>query len=158
MVQTQHLPYLVSHPRKRQGYMHAIEGVDRLIAVSGGLRRTYERGSRMPAARAVPRRPRRAVGRPVEDQRHAGTVVERRRRRGDRNGGASVAGRPAARTRGEVLGVDEHAYPLDAGSTMRYQPAFASLPPRHSLPAPLDVADIDRFLDTTAAAYRLTWT
>jgi len=36
VVQTQHLPYLVSHPRKRQGYKHSIEGVDRLIAVSEG--------------------------------------------------------------------------------------------------------------------------
>jgi glycosyltransferase involved in cell wall biosynthesis len=43
VVQTQHLPFLVSHPRKRRAYHHAIEGVDRLIAVSEGLRRTYER-------------------------------------------------------------------------------------------------------------------
>ena len=43
VVQTQHLPFLVSHPRKRRAYHHAIEQVDRLIAVSEGLRRTYER-------------------------------------------------------------------------------------------------------------------
>jgi glycosyltransferase involved in cell wall biosynthesis len=43
VVQTQHLPYLVSHPRKRRAYHHAIEEVDRLIAVSDGLRRTYHR-------------------------------------------------------------------------------------------------------------------
>jgi glycosyltransferase involved in cell wall biosynthesis len=43
VVQTQHLPFLVAHPRKRRAYHHAIEGVDRLIAVSEGLRRTYER-------------------------------------------------------------------------------------------------------------------
>jgi glycosyltransferase involved in cell wall biosynthesis len=43
VVQTQHLPYLVSHPRKRRGYHSSIEDVDRLIAVSEGLRRTYER-------------------------------------------------------------------------------------------------------------------
>jgi glycosyltransferase involved in cell wall biosynthesis len=42
VVQTQHLPFLVSHPRKRRAYHHAIEEVDRLIAVSEGLRRTYE--------------------------------------------------------------------------------------------------------------------
>ena len=63
----------------------------------------------------------------------------------------------AARVHGEVIGVDEHAYPLDTGSTMRYQPAFAALPPRHPLPAPLDVADIDRFLETGGDSYRLTW-
>jgi glycosyltransferase involved in cell wall biosynthesis len=43
VVQTQHLPYLVSHPRRRSAYHHAIESVDRLVAVSDGLRRTYER-------------------------------------------------------------------------------------------------------------------
>jgi glycosyltransferase involved in cell wall biosynthesis len=43
VVQTQHLPFLVSHPRKRRAFHHAIEEVDRLIAVSDGLRRTYER-------------------------------------------------------------------------------------------------------------------
>jgi glycosyltransferase involved in cell wall biosynthesis len=42
VVQTQHLPFLVTHPRKRRAYHHAIEEVDRLIAVSEGLRRTYE--------------------------------------------------------------------------------------------------------------------
>jgi hypothetical protein len=63
----------------------------------------------------------------------------------------------AARVRGEVIGVDENAYPLDTGSTMRYQPAFAALPPRHPLPPPLDVSDIDRFLDTTTSSYPVTW-
>jgi glycosyltransferase involved in cell wall biosynthesis len=43
VLQTQHLPYLVAHPRKRRAYRHAIEQVDRLIAVSEGLRRTYHR-------------------------------------------------------------------------------------------------------------------
>ncbi len=43
VVQTQHLPFLVTHPRKRWAYHRAIEGVDRLIAVSEGLRATYER-------------------------------------------------------------------------------------------------------------------
>ncbi|WP_100498373.1 glycosyltransferase family 4 protein [Geodermatophilus chilensis] len=43
VVQTQHLPYLVSSPRKRRAYHHAIQEVDRLIAVSQGLRRTYSR-------------------------------------------------------------------------------------------------------------------
>ena len=43
VVQTQHLPFLVSHPRKRRAYHHGIEEVDRLIAVSDGLRRAYQR-------------------------------------------------------------------------------------------------------------------
>jgi glycosyltransferase involved in cell wall biosynthesis len=41
IVQTQHLPYRVSHPRKRRAYHHGIEEVDGLIAVSEGVRRTY---------------------------------------------------------------------------------------------------------------------
>jgi hypothetical protein len=63
----------------------------------------------------------------------------------------------AARVHGEVIGVDASAYPLDSGSTMRFQPAFAALPPRHPLPAPLDLADIDRFLDASGSSYGLTW-
>jgi glycosyltransferase involved in cell wall biosynthesis len=43
VVQTQHLPYLVSHPLKRRAYHQSIEEVDRLIAISEGLRRTYAR-------------------------------------------------------------------------------------------------------------------
>jgi glycosyltransferase involved in cell wall biosynthesis len=43
VVQTQHLPYLLSHPRRRRAFHHAIEEVDRLIAVSEGVRRTYQR-------------------------------------------------------------------------------------------------------------------
>ena len=41
VVQSQHLPYLVSSPPKRRAYRHAIEEVDRLIAVSEGVRRSY---------------------------------------------------------------------------------------------------------------------
>jgi glycosyltransferase involved in cell wall biosynthesis len=43
IVQTQHLPYLVAHPRKRRAFHCSIEPVDRIIAVSEGLRRTYIR-------------------------------------------------------------------------------------------------------------------
>jgi hypothetical protein len=63
----------------------------------------------------------------------------------------------SARVQGEVIGVDEDAYPLDIGSSLRFQPAFAALPPRHPLPAPLDIADVDRFLDETHSSYPLTW-
>ena len=43
VVQTQHLPYLLASPRKRRAFHAAIEPVDRLIAVSEAMRRTYER-------------------------------------------------------------------------------------------------------------------
>jgi hypothetical protein len=44
------------------------------------------------------------------------------------------------------VGVDERAYPLDAGSSVRFQPAFAAPPARHPVPSPLAVTDIDEFL------------
>nr|WP_275585857.1 glycosyltransferase family 4 protein [Geodermatophilus sabuli] len=43
VVQTLHLPWRVHSRRKREALHHAIEEVDRLIAVSAGLRRSYER-------------------------------------------------------------------------------------------------------------------
>jgi hypothetical protein len=62
-----------------------------------------------------------------------------------------------AKVDGEVIGVDEDAYPLDTGSTLRFQPAFAALPARHPLPAPLDLADVDHFLASSGATDRLSW-
>ncbi|MDA8372276.1 MAG: hypothetical protein M0026_20745 [Nocardiopsaceae bacterium] len=50
-----------------------------------------------------------------------------------------------AREHAQIIGVDTGAYPSDTGGTLRYQPAFAALPPRYPLPAPLTMADIDRF-------------
>lgn len=62
-----------------------------------------------------------------------------------------------ARRRGEVIGVDRSAYPLDAGSTLRYHKAFKSIPSRHHLPAPLAVEEIDDFLTQTQRSYRVDW-
>lgn len=63
-----------------------------------------------------------------------------------------------ARSHGDLIGVDEQDFPADAGSTMRYQPAYAALPQRHPLPAPLPVEDIDRFLATVGdGGYSVTW-
>lgn len=42
VVQTQHLPFLLSHPGKRRALLRTVGGVDRVIAVSDGVRRTYE--------------------------------------------------------------------------------------------------------------------
>jgi hypothetical protein len=63
----------------------------------------------------------------------------------------------AAAHRGELIGVDEKAYPLDTGSSLRYQPAFAQLAPRHPLPSPLGMAEVDAFVAASPAAYRLMW-
>ena len=43
VVQTHHLPFLLSHPRKRQRQLTGSAPAHHLIAVSEGLRRTYER-------------------------------------------------------------------------------------------------------------------
>jgi hypothetical protein len=58
-----------------------------------------------------------------------------------------------AREHAEIIGVDENAYPLDIGSTMRYQPAFEALPFRHPIPAPLTPEDIDLFLEESSMGY-----
>ena len=47
---------------------------------------------------------------------------------------------------GEIIGVDDDTYPMDVGSSIRYELAFAHIPEREELPEPLTVADIDRFI------------
>ncbi|GGR36564.1 hypothetical protein [Streptomyces roseolus] len=63
----------------------------------------------------------------------------------------------ATRT-GQIVGVARHACPADPGSTLRYRPAFAPLPPRHPLPAPLPADAVGVFLRQTAAHHRVSWT
>ncbi|MER6591383.1 hypothetical protein ABT214_05915 [Micromonospora purpureochromogenes] len=64
----------------------------------------------------------------------------------------------SARIRGELIGVDESAYPVDIGSSLRYQPALQALPPRHPLPPPLPAGNIDRFLTETGdPTYAVEW-
>ncbi|PZF90082.1 hypothetical protein [Micromonospora deserti] len=59
---------------------------------------------------------------------------------------------------GGLIGVDEAAYPADVGSSLRYQPAYRSLPDHHSLPPALQVEDIDRFLSTAPVGrYPVDW-
>jgi hypothetical protein len=52
----------------------------------------------------------------------------------------------AARGHAAIIGVDTDAYPLDTGSTARFQRGFRSVPARHHLPAPLSVIDVDEFV------------
>jgi hypothetical protein len=58
----------------------------------------------------------------------------------------------------EIIGVDTEAYPVDTGSTVRFNPAFRSLPFRKELPEPLTVTDIDRFVATEGLDARVFWT
>lgn len=51
-----------------------------------------------------------------------------------------------ARKHGQLIGVDEQAYPSDLGGSLRYHSAYASLRPRYPIPAPLTPADLDSFL------------
>ena len=59
--------------------------------------------------------------------------------------------------RGEVIGVDEASYPADLGVTARFGRAFASLPPRHPLPPPLAVTDIDAFVHDHPGRWPIQW-
>lgn len=61
--------------------------------------------------------------------------------------------------RAAIIGVDEDAYPVDTGSTMRYQPAFEALPFRHPIPPPVSPDDIDLFVEESPKVYPgLRWT
>lgn len=42
IMQTQHLPFLLGNPHKRRGLLKALKEADCVIAVSDGVRRTYE--------------------------------------------------------------------------------------------------------------------
>jgi hypothetical protein len=61
-----------------------------------------------------------------------------------------------ARRRGAFLGVDPHRHPRDFGSFGRFHRQLAALP-RHPLPAPLTLEELDLFLaDRRDEA--ITWT
>jgi hypothetical protein len=62
-----------------------------------------------------------------------------------------------ARGGAQVIGVDEDAYPVDLGSTLRYQPAFESASTRLPLPPPLDVSEFEEFLAESGHRYAVTW-
>jgi glycosyltransferase involved in cell wall biosynthesis len=100
-VQTQHQPYLLSSPRKRARWLHTVEDVDRVIAVSDAVRRTYERiGAPPDRLRTVPNgvAPRTLrLGR-----------VEARRRLGLRGD------QPVVLTTGRLAPMKGHQYLIDA--------------------------------------------
>ena len=50
-----------------------------------------------------------------------------------------------AASRGEVIGVDPGAFPLDPGNPLRYQDALKDAGPRRELPEALTVKDVDAF-------------
>jgi glycosyltransferase involved in cell wall biosynthesis len=81
VLQTQHLPWLLSSPRKREPFFAGIEDVDRILTVSQGQRQTYERigvpGDRMSTvANGV--RPRGAGPGRAEARRRLGLSAEHR--------------------------------------------------------------------------------
>ncbi|HSH22812.1 MAG TPA: hypothetical protein VK975_02010 [Acidimicrobiales bacterium] len=64
-----------------------------------------------------------------------------------------------AREHAAVIGVDEDAYPIDTGSTLRYQPAFEALPFRSPIPPPVSPETLDLFLADSGVEYpRVRWT
>jgi hypothetical protein len=62
-----------------------------------------------------------------------------------------------ALTRGELIGVDRDAYPMDLGSTMRYHRAVRAIPSRQPLPPALDIDDVDRFVHEAPPRYHVAW-
>jgi hypothetical protein len=52
-----------------------------------------------------------------------------------------------------IVGVDARTYPADPGSAMGYTPAFAALPARHPVPAPLPPTAVDEFLAEATKSY-----
>lgn len=65
--------------------------------------------------------------------------------------------RQHARQKAAVIGVDPSTYPLDTGSTLRYQKAIRSIPVRAPLPGHLALADVDRFLAESGRTYTASW-
>ncbi|MQS06774.1 hypothetical protein [Streptomyces alkaliphilus] len=63
-----------------------------------------------------------------------------------------------ARRKAEIIGVDEEVYPVDPGSTMRFQPAFEGIEERQPLPPPLPPEAIDTFLaEHGGGRYGIGW-
>jgi hypothetical protein len=58
---------------------------------------------------------------------------------------------------GGLIGVDRDAYPLDLGSTLRYQKAFEAIPARHPVPEPLRLDQVDRFVSGAPPRYQVAW-
>lgn len=50
-----------------------------------------------------------------------------------------------ARGRGEVIGLDREAYPVDTGAAFRYQEAMKSAGEHRELPDPLSLEEVDAF-------------
>ncbi|MBI5446102.1 MAG: hypothetical protein HY900_33425 [Deltaproteobacteria bacterium] len=64
-----------------------------------------------------------------------------------------------ARSEGRFFGVDERAYPADFGVFARYHSDLRrKLPAPGPVPRPLDLAELDAFLELHPERYRLSWT
>ncbi|WP_022873446.1 hypothetical protein [Nesterenkonia alba] len=60
--------------------------------------------------------------------------------------------RAHAQERGEVIGIDEQAYPADTGGAFRYQEAMKTAGEHRELPEPLSVQDVDAFAERYGVA------
>lgn len=63
-----------------------------------------------------------------------------------------------ARVRGRFIGVDEERFPLDFASFKRYHDDMRALEPRHPMPPPLPLEDLDRFLEEHDGRHAVRWT
>ncbi|HWO40531.1 MAG TPA: hypothetical protein VNO43_01870 [Candidatus Eisenbacteria bacterium] len=63
-----------------------------------------------------------------------------------------------ARKKGVFLGVDESAFPRDFAVFVRYRfDLQRTIQARYSIPAPLSLDDLDRFLAERGARYNVQW-
>ena len=63
-----------------------------------------------------------------------------------------------ARRRGELLGVDEWAYPRDFAALVNYRAEIPrQIAARYPLPGPLSLKQLDAFLQEAGPRYRVRW-
>ena len=62
-----------------------------------------------------------------------------------------------ARGRGTFVGVDERKFPRDFASQVRYHAELKKLQPRHPMPEPLALRELDDFLERFGGRYPVRW-
>jgi hypothetical protein len=60
-------------------------------------------------------------------------------------------------SRGGFVGVDERRFPRDFATFVRYHDELERLAPRYPLPGPLQLTELDRFLEEHSSRFRVDW-
>lgn len=62
-----------------------------------------------------------------------------------------------ARRHGAFVGVEERKFPMDFASQVRYHAELKKLQPHHPMPEPLDLQELDDFLERFGDRYAVRW-